>query len=288
MSEESTTRDALERARGFCDSIERRDFEPALSFFGPHPVWDMSALGMGAFDGRTQIRDLLEDWSRAYDEWAITFDEFLDCGAGIVFAVVTERGRLAGSTGHVHFRIAVVAAFVERMIVRVSTYTDIDDARTAAERLAEQREEAMSENLDLVCSIFADWERGDFRWADWADPDIEFTIADGPDPGLSRGLAGMAQALRARLSAFSDFRVEAEEYRAIDDKRVLVLNRAVGGRGKTSGHQLISIAVPGADLFYVEGGKVTCLTVYFDREHVFADLGLEGQAMSQVRRRGGR
>jgi ketosteroid isomerase-like protein len=216
MSEESTTRDALERARGFCDSIERRDFEPALSFFGPHPVWDMSALGMGAFDGRTQIRDLLEDWSRAYDEWAITFDEFLDCGAGIVFAVVTERGRLAGSTGHVHFRIAVVAAFAERMIVRVSTYTDIDDARTAAERLAEQRE------------------------------------------------------------------------RAIDDKRVLVLNRAVGGRGKTSGHQLISIAVPGADLFYVEGGKVTCLTVYFDREHVFADLGLEGQAMSQVRRRGGR
>jgi len=30
------------------------------------------------------------------------------------------------------------------------------------------------------------------------------------------------------------------------------------------------------------------LTVYFDREHVFADLGLGGQAMSQVRRRGGR
>jgi ketosteroid isomerase-like protein len=130
------------------------------------------------------------------------------------------------------------------------------------------------DNLDVVRSIFADWERGDFRRADWADPDIEFTIADGPDPSLSRGLAGMANALRARPSAFTDFRVEADEYRAIDDERVLVLNHAVGGRGKTSGHQLPSIAVPGADLFYVKGGKVTRLVVYFDREHGFADLGL--------------
>jgi hypothetical protein len=32
-----------------------------------------------------------------------------------------------------------VAAFVERMIVRVSTYADIDEARAAAERLAEER-----------------------------------------------------------------------------------------------------------------------------------------------------
>jgi hypothetical protein len=139
MSEQSDQPDALASARGFCDSIERRDFEAALSFFGPDPVWDMSALGMGAFEGRVQIRDLFEDWSRAYDEWGITFDEFLDLGGGIVFAVVTERGRLAGSTGRLHFRVAVVAAFVERLIMRVSTYADIDEARTAAARLAEER-----------------------------------------------------------------------------------------------------------------------------------------------------
>jgi ketosteroid isomerase-like protein len=133
----------------------------------------------------------------------------------------------------------------------------------------------MSENLDLVRSIFADWERGDFSRADWAHADIEFTIADGPDPSVSRGLAAMAQAHRARLSAFSDFRVEADEYRAIDDDRVLVLNRAADGRGRASGHHLPTIAVPGADLFHLEGGKVTRLIVYFEREHVFADLGLE-------------
>jgi ketosteroid isomerase-like protein len=132
----------------------------------------------------------------------------------------------------------------------------------------------MSQNLDLVRSIYATWERGDFSSAEWADPEIEYLIPDGPSPGAWVGVAGRHEPWRDFLSAWADLRLEAEEYRELDHDRVLVLDH-FSGRGKASGLAISEVGAKGANLLEVHDGKVTRLVRYYDREHAFADLGLE-------------
>jgi ketosteroid isomerase-like protein len=131
-----------------------------------------------------------------------------------------------------------------------------------------------SPNLDLVRSIYAAWERGDFGSAEWADPEIEFVIADGTDPGVWTGMAGLAGAWREVLSVWDGLRMEVDDYRPLDDERVLALPTWTG-RARTSGLDLAEMPSTGASLFRMRDGKVTTLVNYWDRKRAFADLGLE-------------
>jgi 2-(1,2-epoxy-1,2-dihydrophenyl)acetyl-CoA isomerase len=130
-----------------------------------------------------------------------------------------------------------------------------------------------SANLDLVRAISTAWERGDFSSAEWADPEIEYVIADGPSAGRWTGLAGMAEASRTWLSAWEDVRAEVEGYHELDEERVLVLTR-FSARGKTSGLDLSQTRTRAANLFHVRAGTVTKFVQYLDRDRALADLGL--------------
>jgi len=133
----------------------------------------------------------------------------------------------------------------------------------------------MTSNLDLVRSIYADWERGDFSRVDWAYPQLEITAVEGPDPRTFVGHEAVRDAWRGFLSAWEHYRVAGKDFRELDDGRVLVFN-VIGGRGKGSGLDVAQTETKGANLFHVRDGRVTKLVLYWNRDRAFADLDLEG------------
>ena len=136
MPKESTTPDLVALARR---SIETDGVEAAVSFYAPDAVWDASPWGMGVFEGRAAVRRFFEDWAGSYTDLDWTAEEVRDLGNGVTFAVILQQGRVAGSSGSVQLRYASVAEWIGGLIARNTTYTDIDEARAAAERLAEER-----------------------------------------------------------------------------------------------------------------------------------------------------
>jgi hypothetical protein len=130
----------------------------------------------------------------------------------------------------------------------------------------------MSENLDLVRSIVAGWERGDFSSSDWADPEIEYTIVSPVDGGTWRGRAAMAHGWGQWLSSWDGLRVQADDCRELDAERFLLTGRAVA-RGKTSGMD-ITQQRSAAVLFCLDNHRVIRLVQWWDRERALADLGL--------------
>ena len=135
----------------------------------------------------------------------------------------------------------------------------------------------MSENLDLVRSIYAAWARRDYTWTKWAEADIDFIVVGGPSPGHWTGLMGMWQGWREILSAWEDWRVEDIDYRELDHKRILALVR-VGGRGKSSGLDATQLGSKVANVFHIQHGAVAKLVVYWEVDLALADLGLTPEA----------
>jgi ketosteroid isomerase-like protein len=127
-------------------------------------------------------------------------------------------------------------------------------------------------NVEIVRSIYAAWSRGDFSSVEWADPEIEYVIVDGPEPGSWSGRAAMAETMRSILNAWENARIEADEYIELEDERVLVLNH-LSGRGKTSGLDVGRMKRNGAAILQIRDGRVTRYVSYNDRDRAFADLG---------------
>jgi ketosteroid isomerase-like protein len=139
MPEESATRDLVELTRRGLEA-GLGDLDTGMRFFSGDAVWEVPVLGM-SLEGSTAIRGFLEDWLGAFDQFEINLEEVLDLGGGVVFALGRTDALTRGGAGRARLRevFVYVVTWVEGKIARVAAYNDVDEARAAAERLAESR-----------------------------------------------------------------------------------------------------------------------------------------------------
>jgi ketosteroid isomerase-like protein len=270
MPEESTTPNLVELVNRVREAANRRDFDAVESFYAPGAV--LRGAEAGTFEGAAAIRGFAEDMASPYEELHVEAEEIIDLGNGVTFGVIGVRGRPVGQRGDP---------------IPVGERRDLDQRRDRAGDAQHEHRRgpccrrtprcrtgvAMSENLDLVRSINAEWERGDYSSVEWADPEIEFVIADGPEPGSWTEMAGMVEGMRTVLNVWEDFQGQGEQYRELDGEHILVFVHN-SGRGKTSGMEIGQMPTKAANLFHLRDGKVIRLVIYWDRERALADLGL--------------
>src|SRR5689334_1104928 len=152
----------------------------------------------------------------------------------------------------------------------------------------------MSENLDLVRSIYMEWKRGDFGSLESADPEILVRVAyewfnrekeppptwlpDGefinaredPDHAVDRGTDAIRQQHQGWFDAYPDLHVEPLEIRTNGDL-VFVWTRFTG-HGADSGAPM---EMELAHVHTLEGGRARRTEEYFDRANALKAVGLE-------------
>jgi ketosteroid isomerase-like protein len=120
-------------------AFSQGDFDAQMSVYASDAVLDMSARGLGVFQGLRAIRGFWEDYYRSFEDLNFELEGARDLGGGVIFAIVRQDARPAGSGARVQTREAWVSVWDGGVFLRGSSYLDIDEARATAERLAKER-----------------------------------------------------------------------------------------------------------------------------------------------------
>jgi ketosteroid isomerase-like protein len=138
MPEESTTPDLVEVVTGLFEAADREDWDAMIGPYAPDAIWE-TPDGILEAAGASEVRVLLEGWAAVFEDWTIKVETVVHLGNGVVYSVYHQEGRPVGSTGLVRERGAMIYEWVDSRIKRVIALRDINEARAAAERLAEER-----------------------------------------------------------------------------------------------------------------------------------------------------
>jgi ketosteroid isomerase-like protein len=130
----------------------------------------------------------------------------------------------------------------------------------------------MSENLDLLRSIFAAWERGDF--ASGIAPlaaDIRYSAAQPEGQAIASGRVEMARFLRDFLASWDRYWIELHDLQEVAPERFLA-SATQCGRGKDSGAET---SMPAFIAIAFRDGEIAQLEFFYD--HAGAASALKGE-----------
>ena len=136
MPHEPATPDLVSLGRQAYQAIGRGDVDAVMSFFAADAVYDLTDAGLETFEGEQAIRRFIEDWHRSWEDYRYEVQELRDLGHGVVLSVLREGGRLVGGGGRVEQHVAHLTRWANGKIGWLKHYTDPDEARVAAARLA--------------------------------------------------------------------------------------------------------------------------------------------------------
>jgi uncharacterized protein (TIGR02246 family) len=144
MSHDSATSSAstglAELVRRWVEAWNRRDLDGVMALLAPDAAWDALGVGYEQLRGHSAIRAFIEEWLRPYETFRLEPEELRDLGNGVALVVLDSKGRLVGSSGDVRLRFGFAGTYECGRILSITGYTDVEEARAAAERLAEERE----------------------------------------------------------------------------------------------------------------------------------------------------
>ena len=134
------SRQNVEAVRRAIEVFNRDGPEAATAFIDPEIEWHDLAEQPDAsvHYGREGFIEAVEQFAGGFEDFRVFIDEIFDHGDQvIVYNRTVGRGR--GSGGFVEMRYATVAQTEGRLVQRLTLYSDIDETRAAAERLAKER-----------------------------------------------------------------------------------------------------------------------------------------------------
>jgi ketosteroid isomerase-like protein len=108
--------------------------EPTVDLQAPDFVWDMSTFGnwpeQQEYAGPEGVREFLNDWVGAWEDWKLEVRELIDAGDDVV-AIVHQSGRSKTTGLEVDMDFAQVWTVKDGLQTRMRMYADPDEALRA-------------------------------------------------------------------------------------------------------------------------------------------------------------